>query len=339
MKVSVIIPTYNRADLLGEALASALSQPYDDFEIIVVDDGSTDATPSVLARFADPRLRVVRQANQGISGARNAGVAEARGEYIIMLDSDDRWRPNILPRLVQTLEAHPDAVLVYGRAQAIDPQGRPMPQMKGAAEPFPGQTQRSILYGDFVPGITALIRRAALVQAGPFDAAVSGTEDWDMWIRLSHLGRFVFIDATLADFRLHPTQFTQTGGDRLRRLMAARVHVLDKAFAAPGLSPDLVAMRPLAYRNVYVTEVVRWLSVGGWRDAFVALRQALRYGNPVMVLIRVVYLSVFYRLVRRLKWARVVSDTLFAWRRGQRLKTKDWPGDQSSVVSLRSARD
>ena len=163
MKVSVVIPTYNRARLVTEALHSVLSQPFDDMEVLVVDDGSTDDTLSALARFTDSRLRVIHQANQGISGARNTGVREARGEYIAMLDSDDRWRPSVLPRLVAALDAHPDAVLVYGRAQAMDAYGFPLPQMKGTAEAFPGQTLRSILYGDFVPIITALVRRDALV--------------------------------------------------------------------------------------------------------------------------------------------------------------------------------
>ena len=306
---------------MGEALHSVLSQPFDDMEVLVVDDGSTDGTATALVRFTDPRVRVIRQANQGISGARNTGVREARGEYIAMLDSDDRWRPNVLPRLVGALDAHPDAVLVYGRAQAMDAYGFPLPQMKGTAEVFPGHTLRSILYGDFVPIITALIRRDALLRAGPFDPD-NLAEDWDMWVRLAPLGRFVFIESTLADFRQHEGQFTQSDGERLRRLMASRVHVLDKAFAQPDLPPAVRSVRPLAYRNVYVTTAVRWLNNGSVRPALSALREALRYGGPLEVVGRVVYLTLFYRLVRRFTWVRVASDALFRWRR-KRMKTKD----------------
>ena len=322
MKVSVVIPTYNRAGLVGEALQSVLSQPLDDMEVLVVDDGSTDETQTVLARFTDPRVRVVHQANQGISGARNTGVRETSGEYIAMLDSDDRWRPNVLPRLVAALDAHPEAVLVYGRAQAMDAYGFPLPQMKGTVEMFPSRTLRSILYGDFVPIIAALVRRDALLRAGPFDPDVSGTEDWDMWIRLARLGGFVFLEDTLADFRQHTAQFTQSYGERLERLMAARVRVLDKAFAQPDLPPDVLAVRPLAYRNVYISTAVRWLNTGMLGPAWTALRQALRYGRPLEVVARVVYLTLFYQLVRRFHWVRVVSDWLFHWRR-QRLKTED----------------
>ncbi len=321
MKVSVVIPTYNRARLVGEALQSVLSQPFDDMEVLVIDDGSTDDTLSVLARFTGPRVRVVHQPNQGISGARNRGVREARGEYVAMLDSDDRWRPNVLPRLVARLDAHPEAVLVYGRAQAMDAYGFPLPQMKGAAEAFPGQTLRSILYGDFVPIITALVRRDALLQAGPFDPD-NLAEDWDMWVRLARQGAFVFMADTLADFRQHSTQFTRSEGERLERLMASRVHVLDKAFAQPDLPPEVEAVRPLAYRNVYVTTAVRWLNSGALRPALAAMRQALRYGGLVEVVARVAYLSLFYQLVRRFTWVRVVSDWLFHWRR-ERLKIKD----------------
>lgn len=321
MKVSVVIPTYNRARLVGEALQSVLSQPFDDMEVLVVDDGSTDDTAAVLVRFTDPRVRVIRQANQGISGARNTGVREARGQYIAMLDSDDRWRPNSLPRLVGALDAHPDAVLVYGRAQAMDADGFPIPQMKGTAEAFPGQTLRSILYGDFVPIITALIRRDALLQVGPFEPD-NLAEDWDMWVRLARLGRFVFLEEVLADFRQHEGQFTQSDGERLQRLMASRVHILDKAFAQPDLPPDVQAVRRLAYRNVYVTTAVRWLNNGSIRPALSALREGWRYGGPLEVVGRVVYLTLFYRLVRRFTWVRVASDALFRWRR-TRQKIKD----------------
>lgn len=317
-KVSVIIPTYNRADLVGEAVQSVLAQTLADLELIVVDDGSIDDTTAVLAAFTNPRLRVIRQANQGISGALNTGFAAASGEYAIMLGSDDRFLPSCLSRLVEVADSRPDAVLAHGRAQAIDRQGKLLEQVTGNLEPFPGQILRSILYGDFVSTIAALIRRDALDRVGLFDTTLYGNEDWDMWIRLARHGSFVFVDEVLAQFRIHPTRFTASRGDRMARLLASRVQILDKAFARPDLPSDALAIRPIAYRNVYITGAVRYLNVGAVSPAIRALAQAMRYGDPASTVVRVLYQTLFYRLAPQHSWARVVSDSLFRWRRALR---------------------
>ena len=317
-RVSVVIPTYNRADLVGHAIRSALDQTMDDLEVIVVDDGSTDGTPDVLARFADPRVRVIHQANKGISSALNTGFRAAAGDAVIMLGSDDRFLPYCLARLVAALDAHPDAVLVYGRAQAMDDLARPLPQITGNPEPFPGQTLRSILYGDFVATIAALTRRDALFAVGLCDERLSGNEDWDLWIRLATRGPFVFVDTVLAQFRVHPTRFTAARGEALAHLTQGRLAILDKAFARPDLPPDARAVRPLAYRNAYIDAGLRWLAVGGRPQALDQFRRALRYGNPLATLARIVYLAVIYRFIGRFGLVRAVSDTVFRGRRALR---------------------
>ena len=320
MRVSVVVPAYNRADLVGETIDSVLAQTLPDFELIVVDDGSTDHTPAVLARYNDPRLRVIRQANMGISGALNTGFRAARGEFAIMLGSDDRFRPACLARLVAEADRRPDAVLVYGRAQAIDLHGAPLPHITGAPEPYPGQTQLSALYGDFVSTITALIRRSALEQVGLCDETLRGNEDWDLWIRLAAVGPFVFVDEVLAEFRVHPQRFTAGRGERLEALLASRAQVLDKAFARPDLPPEVRAARPLIYRNLYVDMGLRALNARDARRAGRAFRQALRFGQPVATILRIVYLAVFYRLVDHAPAVQKVSDAVAGWKRRRRLR-------------------
>lgn len=113
MRVSVIIPAYNCEAYAGEAVGSALAQTYRDVEVIVVDDGSTDDTPDVLAAISDPRLHVIRQPNRGISAARNAGLDAATGAYIAFLDADDRWLPTKLERQLRLMEAEPDVVACF----------------------------------------------------------------------------------------------------------------------------------------------------------------------------------------------------------------------------------
>ncbi len=324
MKVTVVLPTYNRAHLVGQAIQSVLDQQFTGWELIIVDDGSTDNTPEVLARFTDPRIRVIRQTNEGIARANNVGFREARGEYAIKLDSDDRYLPHCLARLVAVADQNPDAVLVYGRSQAMDADGRPLPQMTGSPEPFPGRYQASILYGDFVAPIAALIRRTTMERVGLFDADLGAAEDWDMWVRLAGQGRFVFIDEVMTQFRVHPGRSTAPQPDRINKVVMARLKVLDKAFARTDLSDDARSIRRLAYRNVYVEMGLRWQAAGLLGQAFSSYAQAVRIGpNPLETIARIIYLAVYYRLVQRFRGARVLSDTVARWRRQRRGQARE----------------
>ncbi|MFN8481528.1 MAG: glycosyltransferase [Anaerolineae bacterium] len=317
-RVSVVIPTYNRADLVGEAIVSVLGQTFADLELVVVDDGSTDDTGAVLSAIHDPRLRVITQANQGISGALNAGMRAARGEYVIMLGSDDRFLPHCLARLVAAARDRPNAVVVYGRARGMDAGGAPLAVTTGAPLPYPDNPLLSALYGDFVATIAGLIRRDALGRVGYCDPDLKGNEDWDLWIRLAREGDFAFVPEVLAEFRIHPGRFTSAQRGRLAALLAGRRAILDKAFAAPDLPPEVAAARPVIYRNASIDIGLRWLNVGAYREAGDAFRQALRYGRPLPTAGRIVSLTVFYRFARRYGWANRLADRAARWKRARR---------------------
>ena len=124
-RVSIVIAVYNGAPTIERALASVFAQTYTDYEVIVVNDGSTDDTGAVLAHLSD-RIRLITQGNRGLSAARNAGVRASTGEYVAFLDDDDEWMPEKLARCVPVLEADRDCALVYTLALKVDPQGRPM---------------------------------------------------------------------------------------------------------------------------------------------------------------------------------------------------------------------
>jgi len=153
MTVSVILPTYNRANLVGEAIESVLGQTHRDFQLIVVDDGSTDETPAVLARFADPRLRIIRQDNGGKSAARNRGLDEARGEFIAFLDSDDLWAPTFLESVLAVFSGEPELDFVFSDLIRFDESGfkdqtqfEIVPQVRGfASRPSASGTGRVLL--------------------------------------------------------------------------------------------------------------------------------------------------------------------------------------------------
>ena len=170
-KLTVIIPTHNRARYLDQAIRSALGQTYGDFELIVVDDGSTDTTVELVGAYRDRRLRYLSQPHRGISAAVNLGIRSARGCYIARLDSDDLWFPDMLATLVPVLDAEPEIGVVYGRGQGIDHAGRRLPHTLGLPERFPGDSLRSLLY-DVQPtdpvayiGVSLLLLLVALLAS------------------------------------------------------------------------------------------------------------------------------------------------------------------------------
>lgn len=198
--VSVVIPTYNRADWLCEAVESVLAQTYAPIEIIVVDDGSTDGTPDMLAaRF--PAVRCIVQPNAGVSAARNRGLAAAAGQYINFLDDDDLFMPDKIARQVARLEADPELFLVHCRYHDVDAAGHKLGRVGVLPE---GEALPDLLRGNFIWMSAPLIRREAVERVGGFDETLSTCADYDLWLRLAADGaRFGCVQEPLGCYRLH----------------------------------------------------------------------------------------------------------------------------------------
>jgi len=222
VRVSAVTPVYNRAAFLAEALDSALSQGFDGLEVVVVDDGSTDGTPGVLARYGD-RIRAVRQENAGQSAAWNACLSLARGDVVAFLDSDDAWLPGKLARQVPLLEADPGAALLYAEVEYMDGEGRPLPDARRAKRTPSGEVLRDLLSDNFLRTPTVLARRSALLEAGGFRPGLSHGNDWDMWLRVATRHRVLRDPVPSARYRLHGAQMVK---DR-RKLAEARVRILE----------------------------------------------------------------------------------------------------------------
>jgi glycosyltransferase involved in cell wall biosynthesis len=309
--VSVTLPTFNRAHLLRVAVESVLDQDYGDFELIVVDDGSTDSTQEVLRKFDDPRIRILAQENRGIGSALNTGIRAARGIYIARIDSDDRWLPELLAVEVPLLENQAEAGVAYARAQAMDETGRPLPQMLGAPPKFPDDPFKSFVYGDFGCAITALIRRECLERVGFYDESLVGNEDWDLWIRLSRMTRFVFIDRVLANFRMHPGRTTAGASEKFTDVTRGRIQVLDKVFNQPDLPASVISIRKHAYRNAHIDAALRWLSVNNRREALAHFRHAIRLGdNPLGTTARIFYRILLHRYLSKHAWGIRLAEGL-----------------------------
>ncbi len=206
--VSVVIPTYNYVRFVGEAIESALAQTWATREVIVVDDGSTDETPALLASYGS-RIQVIRKPNGGLSSARNAGIRAARGECIALLDADDIFLPAKLERQALYLRQHPEAGAIGCGAEYFDGDGRPRPtRLFASASGTAIDRQRNMLLRKQWVGASgsgALIPRAVLDRVGLFDEALGAAEDWDLWLRIVAEYPVYNVPEPLVRIRLHYT--------------------------------------------------------------------------------------------------------------------------------------
>jgi len=224
-EVSVIIPAYNAARFIGEALQSVLQQTFQDFEIIVVDDGSTDDTARVVAGIADPRIRYVYQENKGLAGARNHGLRLAQGTFVAFLDADDLWHPMFLERCVTYLRLYPDWAVVYTWATFVDQNNRTLPQ--GFRAKLVGKVLcERLREGNVFPIHAALSRARVIKTVGMFDETLSALEDWDLWLRVTSRYQIGCLPECLARYRLAGESLSAS----LDRMQTARFAVLYKHF-------------------------------------------------------------------------------------------------------------
>ena len=221
-RVSVVIPTYNRPALLREALTSVAAQTYTDYEIVVVDDGSTiEGAEAICCEFS--RCHYIRQPNQGLSATRNRGIRESRGELIALLDDDDKWKPTKLAKQVSFLDSNPEVAVVHGPAQIIEADGTETVELTGDNNPErrSGEVFVYALQAGIVKSPTPLARRVVFDECGYFDERLRQlylSEDVEFWARVAYKFRFGHIAEPLAYYRRHQGQTPQE--DRKRNLQA-----------------------------------------------------------------------------------------------------------------------
>jgi glycosyltransferase involved in cell wall biosynthesis len=266
--VSVIIPTYNRQRLVQETIDSVFSQTFTNWELIVVDDGSTDDTRQALTRRYGNRIRYEYQDNRGESSARNRGISLSQGGYVAFLDSDDLWLPTKLERQVALMEAMPDVGLVSTQAWSINYEGlrlqRP-PQGHGRVE----NTIRweELVLGNAVAGggSTAMVRREFLVNANGFDAEIRFGEEWDLWLRIAPSTRLYQIPEPLCCYRINP--FGARGwvprAEEANQVHIDHLKILNRAFhAAHTDCPEVKALEGQALSRAYLRHALVCYGLG-----------------------------------------------------------------------------
>ena len=214
--VSVIIPTYNRTNLIGGAIQSVLNQTFQDFEIIVIDDGSTDNTEETVNSFNNIKIRYISHSNnRGVSAARNTGIRASRGEYIALLDSDDEWLPGKLDKQIKVLQSESSEVgVVYSDLFYIDENGKNMNKLRNPEKG--GYIYEDLLSKNCMsPPSTLLIKKECFNRVGLFDNLLNAQEDWDMCIRIAKYYRFALIKIPLVKYRLHSNQVSKNLGVKI----------------------------------------------------------------------------------------------------------------------------
>lgn len=278
--VSVVVPTFNRAHVIGESLDSILSQTYPNLEVIVVDDGSTDETAEVLEAYGD-RITAVRQENRGHASARNTGLLKSTGEFVAWLDSDDLWEPDKTSLQVAFMVEHPDYVLVASDFSAFDDQGffershlrsyysaidrtpggldgifserlelrdQALPfrrqEMPDTVTVYGGRIFEKLVWGNCLHPPTVMFRRDAAMAAGLLDSNFLQDADFEYFLRLSRLGRVAFIDHPLVKYRYSEDQMSSD--KHLARIALSRLRVFEMLRAK---EPALVEAHRSTFRR------------------------------------------------------------------------------------------
>ena len=236
MRITVVTPAYNAAPYIADAVRSVLGQTHHDLRLVVVDDGSTDATSAVVTGFADPRLRLIWQCNAGVAAARNRGMAAAEGEALLFLDADDWLAPTALATLAATLDAAPEAVAAVGGYAFVDAGGRLSGRPRRCPRPAAGEMlARLVVQNQFANGGHLLIRRDAARRAGTFLPGVVYGEDWEYFVRLALLGLFAFVPSRA------PLLFVRSRPEGAYRRFAADPGAFGPCMAAIFGNPELAA--------------------------------------------------------------------------------------------------
>ena len=283
-KVTVFIPVYNRERYIGAAIDSILAQSFADFELLLIDDGSTDQSLAAMRSYADPRIRIVcNEHNCGIPHTRNKGLALARGEYIALLDSDDLAHPKRLKKQVAFLDHHPDYAQVGSWGQEVDEQGRLLKKVK--RQPIlPEDVHVQLLFRCSLSNRSIMARTALLREYG-YRNDFPRCQDYDLHVRLAKRYKLGNLAQVLVFARVHPDQITnqttELGDARKRQIIGAQLSELGVSYTEADLASHLMLSR---MRKMRFTPDAAYLN---WADAWLrhlhkANRKTQRYAEPAL---------------------------------------------------------
>lgn len=269
----VIVPAYNAAHYLPKALDSVVTQTFSDWRILLIDDGSRDNTPEIVAPYQEQlgdKLLYIRQENVGLPAARNTAIRHATAEFLALLDADDIWLPNRLQKTYERFQEVPQAGITYGFVARIDPDGEIIDYFKQRNAHAEGHVA-AFLYMRMLdlPCPTVTFRRSCVKETGGFDEALRASEDRDLWIRIGTRHEIALVSEVIALYRVSP----QSMSADLDRMRTAQLRVIEKHYGLPGCgwSARRIALNGL-YRNRAESLADRGQLGPALGDAFRAVR-------------------------------------------------------------------
>jgi glycosyltransferase involved in cell wall biosynthesis len=290
MSVSAIIPTYNCAHLLPQAIESAIHQSHSLREIIVVDDGSTDRTEECVRPYLS-RIRYVKQENRGLAGARNRGIRESTAEFVAFLDADDVWLFEKTEKQLSAFRSSPDAALAFTDASVISPSGKSMPTFMFGKDARDGYVFDALLRSSFILPSTVMIRRSCLEEVGLFDEGLRYVEDVDLWLRISRKYPVKMVAEPLAVWRRQEDGLTAKVVNMAAGHIKVYAKLLSKSVDLTGEEKRIVKSQiskyyfdigytlreqseMLALKNFFLSLEWDWRNFKSWRGVLTTLLPA-----------------------------------------------------------------
>ncbi|MEO7704014.1 MAG: glycosyltransferase family A protein, partial [Thermoflexales bacterium] len=270
--VSIVMPVYNGARFIGTGIEGVLRQKMTDWELIIVDDGSTDETPNIVASFVGDRIRYIRQDNAGPVSARNSGIDQATGRYVIFLDCDDWWAPDGLDALVRAAEAAGGDVIMHANWAYVDAAGHAGMERSSAFSRGPGL--RTLLLLNPFPIHAVLTPRRILVETGGFAREMPTLEDWELWRGLAERGiRFEHLPTLMAYYFWH----TSSRSKNVAKRKQERIATLDRYWLRQTDSSEFLPLKGPSYATAHIDFCVSRLSGGDVAGAWQEFDEALRW--------------------------------------------------------------
>jgi glycosyltransferase involved in cell wall biosynthesis len=272
--ISVILPTYNSALFLSPAVDSVLNQTFQDFELIVVDDGSTDETENILKAYKNS-VRYIKKDHAGASAARNKGIAEARGEFIAFQDADDLWLPDKLQLQLDYFKAHPQVGVVFTGSHRFDAQGVVDSNIRKGVTIPTGMIFNEILTSHFIAMPSVMVRKSCLDEVGLFEEALIGNEDFNLYLRLARKFPFGFVNKVLVHIRLHANNLS----DNLEQMCEDEIKNLEKI---ARMFPDAAIPKRQLTGRIYARFGKYYFSQQRFDEAKACFRRAFAH-SPLLV--------------------------------------------------------
>lgn len=284
-KVSVIIPAYNAMNYLPETVESVLRQTFTNFEVLIIDDGSSDNIVQWASELVDTRVKLIKQANQGVSAARNAGIARAQGEYVAFLDADDLWEPTKLEKQVRCLEDNPVVGLVHTWMILADEQGKSKGKL--IASNAEGDVWQQLVVRNTILTSSVMVRRCCFENVGVFDCSLRSYEDWELWIRIASRYSFTLIKEPLVLYRQH----TSNTSNNWQVMEQGFRLVMEKIFHSAPSELLYLKNQSYGYANLYLAWKALQSGDGDSKQALHFRQQALVHYPRLRYSRRYIHLS------------------------------------------------